>query len=283
VDTGFDDPTTSNFLSEREGFHGVEAFVKGNISRYVGLKGSYSFNRKSFEINGGTAATTFDVDTDLHQFLGGVEFKDNAKETKVKPFAHVMAGVAHARADVSTATTSFDESETGFAAVVGGGAVEVKKATTAPPRHAAPRVAVHRLPAVPALRPIPVQHVADRTAGPQLATRVSHDATIPAAAAQPAEPTVADVQPASDSPVVDQSNGGMLAPEEADDTVTSATDDASTSTGTQTGTATTTGTATGTATTTTPGAQSGPDGGATGASPPSAQGATAPGTTKTPS
>src|SRR5215203_1858908 len=110
-DTGFDDPTTSNFLSEREGFHGVEAF----------LKGSYSFNRKSFDFDGGTAATTFDVDADLHQFLGGAEFKDNAKETKVKPFAHVLAGVAHARADVSNATVSFDESDTGFAAAVGGG------------------------------------------------------------------------------------------------------------------------------------------------------------------
>ena len=121
VDTGFDDPTTSNFLSEREGFHGVEAFVKGNVSRYVGLKGSYSFNRKSFELDGGTAATTFDVDTDIHQLLGGVEFKDNAKETKVKPFAHVMAGAAHTRAEANSTLVSFEESETGFAAVVGGG------------------------------------------------------------------------------------------------------------------------------------------------------------------
>jgi hypothetical protein len=119
-DVGVEDPN-QNFLDEREGFHGIEAFVKGNVSRYVGLKGSYSFNRKSFDLNGGTAATTFDVDADLHQFLGGVEFKDNAKETKVKPFAHVMAGVAHARADVSNSTVSFDETDNGFAAVVGGG------------------------------------------------------------------------------------------------------------------------------------------------------------------
>lgn len=119
VDTGFDDPS-QNFIQQREGFNGVEAFVKGNVSRYVGLKGSYSFHRKSFDINGGTAATTFDVDADLHQFLGGVEFKDNAKETKVKPFAHLLAGVGHARADVE-GITDFDESETGFAAAVGGG------------------------------------------------------------------------------------------------------------------------------------------------------------------
>ena len=119
VDTGFDDPT-QNFISEREGLHGVEAFVKGNVSRYVGLKGSYSFNRKSFDITGGTPVTTFNVDADLHQFLGGVEFKDNAREAKVKPFAHVMAGVAHAKADVS-GLPGADESETGFAGVIGGG------------------------------------------------------------------------------------------------------------------------------------------------------------------
>jgi len=119
VDTGFDDPS-QNFISEREGFNGVEGFVKGNVSRYVGLKGSYSFHRKSFEIDGGTPATSFDVDADLHQFLGGVEFKDNAKETKVKPFAHVLAGVAHARADVES-VSDFNESETGFAAAIGGG------------------------------------------------------------------------------------------------------------------------------------------------------------------
>jgi opacity protein-like surface antigen len=119
-DVGVDNSGT-NFLDEREGFHGVEVFAKGNVSRYEGLKGSYSFHRKSFDFDGGTAATSFDVDADLHQFLGGVEFKDNAKETKVKPFAHVMAGVAHARADVSNATLSFDESDTGFAAAVGGG------------------------------------------------------------------------------------------------------------------------------------------------------------------
>lgn len=120
VDTGIDDPT-QNFLNEREGFHGVEAFVKGNVSRYVGLKGSYSFHRKSFDIRtGGTTPTSFDVDADLHQFMGGVEFKDNAKETKVKPFAHVLAGVAHARADIEGLPDA-DDSDTGFAAAVGGG------------------------------------------------------------------------------------------------------------------------------------------------------------------
>jgi hypothetical protein len=118
VDTGFDDPS-QNFISDREGFNGVEGFVKGNVSRYVGLKGSYSFYRKSFDISDGVISV--DVDADIHQFLGGVEFKDNAKETKVKPFAHVMAGAAHTRAEANSTLVSFEESETGFAGVVGGG------------------------------------------------------------------------------------------------------------------------------------------------------------------
>src|SRR5918993_2776854 len=107
-DVGVQDPG-QNFLDEREGFHGVELFAKGNVSRYVGLKGSYSFNRKSFDIDGGTAATTFDVDADLHQFLGGVELKDNAVETKVKPFAHVMAGGAPPPAHLGKTPSSFSE------------------------------------------------------------------------------------------------------------------------------------------------------------------------------
>lgn len=120
VDVGVDNSGT-NFLGDREGFNGVEAFAKGNISRYVGLKGDYSFHRKSFVINGGTTATTFNVDANIHQFLGGVEFKDNAKETKVKPFAHVLAGVAHSTADATGTVVSFSDNSNDFAAAVGGG------------------------------------------------------------------------------------------------------------------------------------------------------------------
>lgn len=118
VDTGVDDPS-QNFISEREGFNGFEAFVKGNVSRYVGLKGSYSFHRKTFDVSDGV--TTISVDGDIHQFLGGVEFKDNAKETKVKPFAHVLAGVAHDRAKTNSTLINISESDTGFAAAIGGG------------------------------------------------------------------------------------------------------------------------------------------------------------------
>jgi opacity protein-like surface antigen len=120
VDTGIEDPN-QNFLEEREGFHGIEVFVKGNLSRYVGLVGSYSYVRKSFELNGGPAAPTFDVDADLQQLLGGVELKDNAKETKVKPFGRVLVGYGHPHASLTSPVVSFEESSNAFSAAVGGG------------------------------------------------------------------------------------------------------------------------------------------------------------------
>jgi hypothetical protein len=123
VDTGVDttDTTLTGFVNRREGYNGVEAAVTGNISRYVGLKGDYTFHRKNFNEAFGT--TNFNVKSDLHTFVGGVQIKDNAKETKVKPFAHLMAGVTHARFDVSgfTGATGFNETDNGFAAVIGGG------------------------------------------------------------------------------------------------------------------------------------------------------------------
>jgi len=117
-DVGVEDPS-QNFLDEREGFHGIEVFAKGNLSRYVGLKGDYAFHRKSFDAFSG--ATSVNVDSDLHTLVAGVQLKDNARETKVKPFAHLMAGFTHARFDVEGVPDFNDANETGFAGVVGGG------------------------------------------------------------------------------------------------------------------------------------------------------------------
>jgi hypothetical protein len=129
VDTGIsnDDPELDDVIDEREGFNGFNASVTGNVTRYIGIKGDYSFHRKSFSDSFG--GVTADVDADLHQLFGGVQFKDNSKETKLKPFAHLMAGFAHAKSDATVTGvpgfTSFEESETGFAGIIGGG-VDIK-------------------------------------------------------------------------------------------------------------------------------------------------------------
>ncbi|HYP54308.1 MAG TPA: outer membrane beta-barrel protein [Pyrinomonadaceae bacterium] len=123
VDTGIsdEDEDIDDIIDEREGFNGFNASATGNLSRYVGLKADYAFHRKSFDETVG--GFDIDVNSDLHNFVGGVQFKDNSKETKVKPFGHLMAGVAHARFSVNGAPAGFDftESETGLAGVFGGG------------------------------------------------------------------------------------------------------------------------------------------------------------------
>jgi hypothetical protein len=117
VDVGFDDPN-QNFLQNREGFNGVEGAATYNLSRYFGVKGDYTFNRKTFDDTfGGTAVT---VRNDLHTLTGGVEVKDNNKDTKIKPFAHGLVGFTNARASVS-GVTGLNDSQTGFSAIIGGG------------------------------------------------------------------------------------------------------------------------------------------------------------------
>ena len=104
---------------DSEGFNGFEVAVKGNISRYIGIKGDYSYHRKSFTEN--TPIGTFDIDATLHTVLGGVELKDNSTEKRAKPFAHFLAGVANARLDANFLGVSESENRTGFAGVIGGG------------------------------------------------------------------------------------------------------------------------------------------------------------------
>jgi hypothetical protein len=103
---------SSDDFDAREGFNGLNVSATGNLTRYVGLKGDYSFHRKSFDEG------LFSVDADLHQIFGGVQVKDNSKETSVKPFAHLMAGIAHAKISASGVGS---DNESGFAGVIGGG------------------------------------------------------------------------------------------------------------------------------------------------------------------
>jgi opacity protein-like surface antigen len=136
VDTGIgdDDPSLSDIIDEREGFNGFEASATGNFSRYVGLKADFSghFKTKTFPFPGVPAAD-IELESRLFNFLGGVQLKDNSTEGTFKPFAHALAGVAHARNRIdinnlvcsavllNPCPTDTSENETGFAAAFGGG------------------------------------------------------------------------------------------------------------------------------------------------------------------
>ena len=132
--TGDDNASVQDIIEEREGFHGFEVSATGNLSRYFGIKGDFSghFKGQSFPV-GNVASATVDLDTDIFNFLGGVQLKDNSTEGTFKPFAHALVGVAHARNRVDFSTdfcvavfpspcpADFTESETGFAGAFGGG------------------------------------------------------------------------------------------------------------------------------------------------------------------
>lgn len=133
VDTGLDDGDTelSDIIDEREGFNGFNTSITGNLTRYIGLKGDFSFHRKDKTFPIGAASV--DIESSVFNFVGGVQIKDNSKETRFKPFAHAMIGAARVRnrADFSNnvcaavfpspCPVDFTETETGLAGVFGGG------------------------------------------------------------------------------------------------------------------------------------------------------------------
>jgi len=111
--------------------HGFNASITGNFHRYVGGKFDYSFHSKSRNFN--DAGDDVSASLRTNQFLGGLQFKDNAKEGgRFRPFAHVLAGVANQNLSASgtlagTPPTTFDDSvsSNNFAMVFGGG-IDVK-------------------------------------------------------------------------------------------------------------------------------------------------------------
>src|ERR1051325_6312558 len=96
VDTGVDDPDLdddfADFLSDRRGFNGFDASIAGNFTPHLGLKGHVSGHFKSDTFTDGI--DTVNTRERMWQALGGVQVKDNSKETRFKPYAHVLAGAA---------------------------------------------------------------------------------------------------------------------------------------------------------------------------------------------
>lgn len=111
-----DDIELDDIFDEREGFNGFNASVVGNFSRYFGAKFDYSYHQKNFEFGPDNTSIR------LHNFLGGIQIKDNAPEGTFKPFAHALVGVGRTSADLSEFDNSLENFEdAGFAAAIGGG------------------------------------------------------------------------------------------------------------------------------------------------------------------
>ena len=129
IDTG----SGSSIITDREGFNGFDTAITGNITRYVGLKVDFAghFKNKSIPLSPPSSARV-DIDSSLYNFLGGVQLKDNSTETRFKPFAQALVGLAHGRnkvefidvvciAVVPSPCSNFTETDTGLAGAFGAG------------------------------------------------------------------------------------------------------------------------------------------------------------------
>ena len=134
--------TLSNFHEiGPERFHGFNASGVYNFSRYFGLKGDVSATYGSADFNGNIgsiivpANLTSRTDNSLYNVVGGIQVKDNHKDRRFKPFAHLMVGLGHAKSDVENTCSPApncnpllipaSRKSTGMAGIVGGG-VDVK-------------------------------------------------------------------------------------------------------------------------------------------------------------
>lgn len=121
------------------GFQG--SYVR-NIKRYMGIKADVSGAYYNETYNYSTTDPTnnnlpYSVrqrsNNSVYNFLGGVQFKNNASNARFKPFGHALAGLAVIRTEASIACTSgtcptfitsiprFDYTSRNLAFAVGGG------------------------------------------------------------------------------------------------------------------------------------------------------------------
>ncbi len=107
--------------SDLSGANGVNVAYVRNFSRYVGAKADFSahFSKESFTVGTLSISTRSDV----YRFMGGIQIKDNSKDTKVKPFAHALVGGGSLRSSTGGLPSggNFSDSRAVFAFAIGGG------------------------------------------------------------------------------------------------------------------------------------------------------------------
>lgn len=126
----------SHQRGERTSLNGFEVSGVRNFSRYFGIKGDFSAGFRNREgtqdSNIGGTTTRFNIrsNTQIYNFLGGVQVKDNSTETRLKPFAHALVGVGYRRFRTRVECVSgpncdqflpVSDSGAGFAGAFGGG------------------------------------------------------------------------------------------------------------------------------------------------------------------
>ncbi len=123
-----------NIYRDRTPLHGFNASAVFNLSRYFGIKGdvsgAFSKSNVSFQVipvsGPSTSTVLLSAKNSLYNFLGGVQVKDNASKTRVKPFAHALVGLGWRKNEtnigcITTVICPGGSDEKGLAMAFGGG------------------------------------------------------------------------------------------------------------------------------------------------------------------
>ena len=114
-------------------FNGFNTSITANFSRHVGVKFDFSGHYRTSSTPFGSISRGATIDSQVYNYLGGIQVKNNSSEKVFKPFAHALVGVANQRShvrisnEVCTAILpalcrpDFTTSETVFAGAFGGG------------------------------------------------------------------------------------------------------------------------------------------------------------------
>lgn len=103
---------------DRLAAHGFGFSITGNINRYLGITGEYSYGRGNLDFQVGN--TRIDTNVNVNLFMAGPRL--HARGERVTGFVHALFGGAHSSADVSAPGVSVSSSGTNFAMAFGGGA-----------------------------------------------------------------------------------------------------------------------------------------------------------------
>ena len=122
-------PNFQQFFCDRKGMNGFDLSATYTISRYVGIKGAFARHSKSesfvdvFEVGPGETFTANVSTKDrIDSLLAGVQLRDDQSLARIRPYAHVLAGVARqtARFELPGAFNASSK-ETSFTMRFGGG------------------------------------------------------------------------------------------------------------------------------------------------------------------
>ena len=124
-DTG--NAVVNDVLGEKNTLRGFNLAVNYNFNRYWGVKGDYSLHLREDNFSRPLGDGT--VDSTVHNFLGGIQVKDNRQDGPTfKPFGHALFGIANQETDVDSPNlpavfgiSDFSINETSFAMAFGGG------------------------------------------------------------------------------------------------------------------------------------------------------------------